>query len=91
MKSLTALLVAAALILPAFAQNVALHPNPVLQDAQKRHTGPIAILAIKPILLHTGKPLTQNDKQLLLASTIILYTGPVCFHEAFSKVKISAG
>jgi hypothetical protein len=67
MKMLTALLVAVALFVPAFAQKTTFqgtHPRPKL---------PVVAPAAKPILLHTGKPLTQNDKQLLLASTIKTY------------------
>jgi hypothetical protein len=62
MKSLAALLVAVALVSSAFAQ------NPIQQERQKNRKGPVVAPAFKPILLHTGKPITPNDKQQLLVS-----------------------
>ncbi len=90
MKTIPALLVAAALISTAFAQNVALHPNPALQDAQKRHPGPIAIQAIKPILLHTGKPISANDKTQLVASAIKAYAATMPAQTHWQKPNIQA-
>jgi hypothetical protein len=68
MKMITALLVAVALLSPAFSQKVTFqgtHPRPKPQFVAP---------AITPILLHTGKPITQNDKQQLLASAIKAYS-----------------
>jgi len=67
MKSLVALFAATALVSPAFAQNV------VMQEMQKNHRGQAATLAGKPILLHTGRPITQADKQQVMASAARLY------------------
>jgi len=66
MKMLTALLVAVALISHAFAQKMTVPPP------QKIKLHPMAPAA-KPLLLHTAKPLTQNDKNQLLASAIKAY------------------
>ncbi|MGA3161071.1 MAG: hypothetical protein ABSC77_07620 [Terracidiphilus sp.] len=64
MKQLAALLVTVALAVPAFAQK----PNPQFTQAiSKLH---IVAPAAKPLLLHTGKPLTQNDKNQFLAALI---------------------
>ncbi len=90
MKTIPALLVAAALISTAFAQNVALHPNPALQDAQKRHPGPIAIQAIKPILLHTGKPISANDKTQLVLSAKKMYAANMPVQKSWQKPNIKA-
>ncbi len=68
MKTLPALLVAVALISPAFSQNAVSDRNTALQEIQKRLKGPVVIPAFKPILLHTGKPITQNDKAQLMVS-----------------------
>ncbi len=67
MKTLPALLVAVALISPAFAQNTA------LQEIQKHLKGPVVSPAFKPILLHTGKPITQSDKAQLQVSAAKTY------------------
>jgi hypothetical protein len=64
MKVLTALLVAAALVAPAVAQ------NPVQQEIQKNHKGKVVTPAVKPVLLHTGKPITQQDKEQLRAAIV---------------------
>jgi hypothetical protein len=62
MKIFTALLLAAALVSPAFAQ------KPTFQGI---HPRPIAVTvapASKPILLHTGKPITPDQKRQLMAT-----------------------
>jgi hypothetical protein len=64
MKMLTALLMAVALFSPALAQKTTLQvPSPKL----KLHA---VAPAAKPLLLHTGKPLTPNDKKQFLAAVI---------------------
>lgn len=68
MKKLASLLVAVALLMPAFAQNAAFqgtHPKP--KQA-------IVAPSITPILLHTGKPLTVDEKKQFLASVIKAYS-----------------
>ncbi|MGA3162084.1 MAG: hypothetical protein ABSC77_12785 [Terracidiphilus sp.] len=72
MKSFVAVFVAAALVIPAFAQNM------TLQEMQKKHSATAVKLAGKPVLLHTGKPITQADKQLIAASAnkSITYKAP---------------
>ncbi len=89
MKALPALLVAVALVSPAFAQNVALQSNPAFQEKQKKHPGPVAIPAIKPILLHTGKPISPNDKAQLVVSAAKMYaaTMPTQKHWQTSNIK----
>ena len=67
MKALTALLVTVALVTPAFAQ------NPTLQDLLKKQKGSIVVSATKPVLLHTGKPITANDKKQLLSTVVKTY------------------
>jgi hypothetical protein len=67
MKVLAALLVAVALITPAIAQ------NDVVKEMQNKQKNATVAPAIKPILLHTGKPITQHDKQQLLATVIKAY------------------
>jgi hypothetical protein len=67
MKTLAALLVAAALVAPAVAQ------NDVGKELQKKQKIATVAPAVKPILLHTGKPITQDDKKQLLASVIKAY------------------
>lgn len=64
MKTLAALLVAVAFIPSVLAQNAA------LQEVQNNRKGPVVVPATKPILLHTGRPITQNDKNQLLASVM---------------------
>jgi hypothetical protein len=90
MKTLPALLVAVALISPAFAQNVALHPNLSLQEAQKRHPGPIATPAFKPILLHTGKAISANDKTQLVISAKQMYAATTLTRTPEQKPNIKA-
>jgi hypothetical protein len=68
MKNLTTLFVALALVTPAFAQ------NPALQEIQKNRKGTVVTPAVKPVLLHTGKPITQNDKIQLHASVVKAYS-----------------
>jgi hypothetical protein len=63
MKMLTALLVAVALASPAFAQKMTVPAT----SKSKLHT---VAPAAKPLLLHTGKPLTANDKHQFLATLI---------------------
>jgi len=62
MKSFVAFFMAAALVTPAFAQNM------TLQEMQKKHSATAVKLAGNPAILHTGKPLTLADKQLIAAS-----------------------
>jgi hypothetical protein len=64
MKKLAALLVAVALVSPAFAQNTT--PQ-FTQAISKLH---IVAPAAKPLLLHTGKPLTPDDKRQFLAAVV---------------------
>jgi hypothetical protein len=67
MKALSALLVAVALICSAIAQ------NSTQKGMQLHRQTPTTVPAVKPILLHTGKPITQTDKQQLRASVIKSY------------------
>ncbi|MGA3262884.1 MAG: hypothetical protein ABSC47_02435 [Terracidiphilus sp.] len=67
MKTIPALLVAVVLISPAFAQTTA------PQEIQKHLKGPFISPAFKPILLHTGKPIIQGDKQQLRFSVLNSY------------------
>jgi hypothetical protein len=67
MKMLTALLVAVALLSPAYAQKVTFqgtHPRPAVA---------MVAPATKPLLLHTGKPITPDQKRQLLATAIQQY------------------
>jgi len=68
MKMFTALLMAVALFSPAFSQKVTLspgtHPRPKIS---------IVAPATTPILLHTGKPITADEKKQLLTSAIKAY------------------
>ncbi|MGD0358893.1 MAG: hypothetical protein ABSA73_14925 [Terracidiphilus sp.] len=62
MKILTTLLVAVALFSPAFAQKITFqgtHPKPKLATVAP---------AAKPVLLHTGKPITPDQKRQLMAT-----------------------
>jgi hypothetical protein len=62
MKKLAALLMAVALFSPAFAQKPTFqgtHPKPKLATVAP---------ASKPVLLHTGKPITPDQKRQLMAS-----------------------
>jgi hypothetical protein len=62
MKKLASLLAAVALFTPAFAQKPAFqgtHPRPKLATVAP---------ASKPVLLHTGKPITPDQKRQLMAS-----------------------
>ncbi|MGA3262885.1 MAG: hypothetical protein ABSC47_02440 [Terracidiphilus sp.] len=90
MKSFTALLVAVALVCPAFAQNVALQQKAALQEIQKRLKGPVVSPAFKPILLHTGKPITQNDKAQLVASAVKMYAATMPAQKPWQKSNIKA-
>lgn len=64
MKKFAAFLIAVALLNPAFAQK----PTPQLTSPiSKLHT---VTPAAKPLLLHTGMPLTANDKKQFLAAVI---------------------
>jgi hypothetical protein len=64
MKKLASLLMAVALLAPAFAQKST--PQVTSQKLQLHAVAPAA----KPLLLHTGKPLTANDKRQFLAAVI---------------------
>jgi hypothetical protein len=64
MKKLLALLAAVALVSPAFTQKAA------FQGTHPRPKPPIVAPAITPILLHTGKPITLDQKQQLMVSAI---------------------
>ena len=68
MNKLTALIVTVALFVPAFAQKV------TFQGMHPRPKAPIVAPAITPILLHTGKPITADEKKQLLASAIKAYS-----------------
>ena len=62
MKKLAALLVAVALVSPAFAQKLTFqgtHPKPKLATVAP---------ASRPVLLHTGRPITPDQKRQLMAS-----------------------
>ncbi len=90
MKRFPALLVAAALISPAFAQNVAYQRKAALQEIRKRHPGPVATPAIKPILLHTGKPITPNDKAQLVTSAKKSYAATMPAQKSWQQSNIKA-
>jgi hypothetical protein len=62
MKKVTALLVAVALVSPAFAQKI------TFQGTHPRPKPVIVAPASKPVLLHTGKPLTLDQKKQLVAA-----------------------
>jgi hypothetical protein len=62
MKKLYALLVAVALFTPAFVRNA----KP--QVIEKKPVPAIQHMTVKPVLLHTGKPLTAQEKLQQLAS-----------------------
>jgi hypothetical protein len=68
MKSLAALFVTVALVVPAFAQEAALN------GMQMHRKIPTTAPAFKPIILHTGKPITQNDKVQLISNATKTYT-----------------
>jgi hypothetical protein len=72
MKKLSALFVAVALFAPSFAQKVTLSPG-----THPRPKATIVAPAITPILLHTGKPITADEKKQLLASAIKAYAAQV--------------
>jgi len=64
MKMIAALLVAVALASPAFAQKPAFqgtHPRPKLATVAP---------ASKPVLLHTGKPITPDQKRQLVTTVV---------------------
>ncbi|MGA3262465.1 MAG: hypothetical protein ABSC47_00285 [Terracidiphilus sp.] len=64
MKKLTALFVAVALLSPAFAQKLTFqgtHPRPKLTAMAP---------AYKPVLLHTGKPITADQKRQLMTTVV---------------------
>jgi len=64
MKKFSALLVAFALVAPAFAQKTSFQGTHPIPRASVK--APVS----KPILLHTGKPFTAVEKKQLLASVI---------------------
>jgi hypothetical protein len=64
MKMLAALLITAALLSPAFAQ------KPTFQGTRPRPKAAIVAPAAKPMFLHTGKPITLDQKQQLMVSAI---------------------
>src|SRR5271157_165989 len=90
MKNLAALLVTVALVSPAISQNAPVHLNTALQETQKRHPGPYATPAFKPILLHTGKPITPNDKAQLVASALKMYAATMPAQQPWQKSNIKA-
>jgi hypothetical protein len=90
MKALTALFVTVALISPAFSQNVAFQRKAALQEIRKRHPGPYATPAIKPILLHTGKPITPNDKAQLVTSAKKIYAATMPAQKPWQQSNIKA-
>lgn len=63
-KMLTALLVAVALLSPAFAQ------KPAFQGTHPRPKVAIVAPASKPVLLHTGKPITAEQKKQLTTAVL---------------------
>jgi hypothetical protein len=67
MKMLVSLLAAIALVSPVFAQQI------VLQGTHPRPKVAIVAPAAKPVVLHTGKPITQDQKRQLLASAVQAY------------------
>jgi hypothetical protein len=69
MKMLTALLLAVALVSPAFAQ------KPAFQGTHPRPKPVIVAPASKPVLLHTGKPITSDQKRQL-AMTVARASAP---------------
>jgi hypothetical protein len=71
MKMLSALLVTVMLVAPAIAQ------KSVPQETYPKPKAHIVAPAIKPILLHTGKPITQADKKQFLTSAIKAYAAQV--------------
>jgi hypothetical protein len=62
MKKLAALLVAVALFSPAFAQ------KSTFQGTHPRPKAATVAPASKPVLLHTGKPITPDQKRQLMAT-----------------------
>src|SRR5271157_3297694 len=88
MKNLAALLVTVALVSPAISQNAPVHLNTALQETQKRHPGPYATPAFKPILLHTGKPITPNDKAQLVASALKMHAANMPVQKSWQKSNI---
>jgi hypothetical protein len=62
MKKLAALLVAVVLFSPAFAQKL------TFQGTHPRPKAATVAPAAKPVLLHTGKPITPDQKQQLMAT-----------------------
>jgi hypothetical protein len=68
MKMLVSLLAVLALVSPAIAQKI------VIQGTHPRPKVAIVAPAAKPVVLHTGKPITQDQKRQLLASAIQAYT-----------------
>ena len=70
MKMLTALLLAVALVSPAFAQklNPAFASKTTFQGTHPRPKPVIVAPASKPVLLHTGRPITPDQKRQLMAS-----------------------
>jgi len=70
MKKFAALLVAFALVSPAYAQklNPAFAPKTTFQGTHPRPKVATVSPASKPVLLHTGKPITQDQKQQLMLS-----------------------
>jgi hypothetical protein len=64
MKKFAAMLVAVTFFLPAFAQKTAFQGTHPIPKASIK--APVS----KPILLHTGKPITEAEKKQLVASVI---------------------
>jgi len=64
MKKFTALLIAVAFFVPAFAQ------KPATQFTRIKTNLHVVAPATKPLLLHTGRPLTRIDKQQFLATLV---------------------
>jgi len=60
MKKLSALLVAVTFVSPAFAQ------KPTFQGIHPRPKLPVVATAGKPLILHTGKPITPDQKRQLM-------------------------
>jgi hypothetical protein len=82
MKTLFALLVAIVLFSPAFAQKVTLPPG-----IRPKPPANLVAPATKPIILHTGKPITQDQVHQLLESSIQKYEAGKITSKQFANLK----
>jgi hypothetical protein len=67
MKNLAMLLLAVAIVTPALAQ------NPGLNQMQRNRVRQTVAPAVKPILLHTGRPITPDQKRQVQVSAATSY------------------